>query len=64
MAFTFKLELADGTPANPPTLGAAVPDWKPGDTIYLGHDRLRVIERREDDDSHGLLVVEPVPNGH
>jgi hypothetical protein len=29
-AFTFKLELADGTPADPPTLKTAVPDWRPG----------------------------------
>jgi hypothetical protein len=29
MAFKFKLELQDGTPADPPTLTAAVPDWKP-----------------------------------
>ena len=27
MAFTFKLEHADGTPAEPPTLHTAVPNW-------------------------------------
>ena len=31
--FTFKLEFEDGTPADRPTLTAAVPDWKAGDTI-------------------------------
>ena len=51
--FTFKLELEDGTPADPPTLTAAVPDWKPGHTIPLGAGRsLRVVEVRE-----GVLVV-------
>ncbi len=31
--FTFKLELEDTTPADPPTVTVAVPDWKPGHTI-------------------------------
>ena len=65
MAFTFRLELADGTPAEPPTFRAAVPDWRPGDTIALGRDRmLRVIATRLDDGTDGdpasVLVVEPV----
>ena len=36
MAFQFRLEHDDGTPADPPTLKAAVPDWRAGDTIALG----------------------------
>jgi hypothetical protein len=47
MAFIYKLglELEDGTPANPPTLDTAVPNWQAGDTIPLGRDRiLRVID--------------------
>jgi hypothetical protein len=32
MEFVYKLELKDGTPADPPTLRAAVPDWHVGDT--------------------------------
>jgi hypothetical protein len=45
-AFTFKLELADGTPTDPPTLKAAVPDWQAGNTITLGPGRtLRVVRR-------------------
>jgi hypothetical protein len=45
MAFTFKLEQEDGTPADPPMLHTAVPNWQAGDTIPLGADRmLRVIE--------------------
>lgn len=51
--FTFKLELEDGTPADPPTFTAAVPN-KGGDTIPLRPGRsLRVVEVRE-----GVLVVE------
>jgi hypothetical protein len=34
MAFRFKLELEDGSPADPPTLHAAVPNWQAGDTIW------------------------------
>jgi hypothetical protein len=36
MAFQFRLVNEDGTPAVPPTLEAAVPNWRPGDTIPLG----------------------------
>lgn len=36
MAFQFKLEREDGTPADPPTLKAAVPNWRDGDTIGAG----------------------------
>jgi hypothetical protein len=38
MTFTFKLEHADGTPADPPTLKIAVPDWHASDTIPLGRN--------------------------
>jgi hypothetical protein len=40
MAFTYRLELEDGTPADPPTLDTAVPTWGVGDTIPLGRDRI------------------------
>lgn len=36
MAFTFKLETADGTPADPPSLLTIAPQWRPGYTIPLG----------------------------
>jgi hypothetical protein len=59
MAFIFRLELADGTPADPPRLGVAVPNWSAGDTIPLGRDRmLRVIDTRlgrEPDDDPVLV---------
>jgi hypothetical protein len=39
MAFTFKLEHPDGTPADPPTLRSAVPNWAIGDKIPFGPDK-------------------------
>jgi hypothetical protein len=32
MGFTFRLEHDDGTPADPPTLKAAVPTWRTGES--------------------------------
>jgi hypothetical protein len=60
--FAYKLERADGTPADPPTFKTAVPTWHRGDTIPLGKDRvLRVIDMRggETPDDDAVLVVEP-----
>jgi hypothetical protein len=62
MAFMFKLRLEDGTPADPPTLKTAVPNWRPGDTIPLGREKtLRVIDTRlgRDPDDEPVLVVKP-----
>jgi hypothetical protein len=57
--FLFKLETPEGMPAQPPTLRAAVPNWAPGDMIYLGRRTLRVVDRRDDDaDQSPVLVVE------
>lgn len=57
--FTYRLELEDGTPADPPTLDVAVPTWRSGDTIPLGRDRiLRVIGVRQETDEDPVLVVE------
>jgi hypothetical protein len=59
MAFVFRLELADGTPADPPRLDAAVPNWRNGDTIHLGRRTLRVVDVRDDDaDQPPVLVVQ------
>ena len=61
--FLFKLETADGTPAEPSSLSAAVPNWSPGDTIHLGHKALRVVGIRDDEaDQPPVLVVEDWPN--
>ena len=59
--FTYKLEHPDGTPAEPPTLTSAVPNWGPDDTIPLGGGRtLRVLATRPsgEPDSDPILVVE------
>jgi hypothetical protein len=57
--FYFRLENEDGTPADPPVLHTAVPNWQAGDTIPIGADRmLRVVETRCVD-YDPVLVVEP-----
>ena len=48
--FSFRLEHQDGTPAEPSTFSAAVPNWSPGDVIALSAGRvLRVVAVRDDD---------------
>jgi hypothetical protein len=55
--FAYRLELEDGTPADPPSFQTSVPTWKAGDTIPLGAGRtLRVIETRFADDDPVLVV--------
>jgi hypothetical protein len=57
--FFFMLETADGSPAEPPRLHSAVPNWRPGDTIPFGYKTLRVVGVRDDDDDEApVLVVE------
>jgi hypothetical protein len=59
MAFTFKLQTADGAPADPPTFQTVAPLWRPGDTIPLGYKTLRVVGVRDDIvDEDPVLVVE------
>jgi hypothetical protein len=59
--FLFKLETPEGTPAEPSTLSAAVPNWRPGDSICLGRRTLRVVGIRDDDaDQPPVLVVEDI----
>ena len=59
MAFLFRLETADGAPAEPATLNSAVPNWNAGDTIPLGRRTLVVIGKRDDDsDQPPVLIVE------
>jgi hypothetical protein len=62
MAFTFKLELADGAPADPPSFTTVAPQWRPGATIPLGAGRaLRVVGVRATDvDETPVLIVEDV----
>ncbi len=59
MAFTFKLETADGAPADPPTFQTVAPLWRPGDTIPLGRRALRVVGIRATAvDETPVLIVE------
>jgi hypothetical protein len=63
MAFEFRLEHDDGTPADPPTLKAAVPTGEVATRIALGRDRmLRVVETRPgtEPDEDPVRVVESV----
>jgi hypothetical protein len=59
MTFTFNLEQADGSPAEPPSFGTAILSWSPGDTIPLVRNRtLQVVRIRHDDpDELPVLVV-------
>ena len=63
MAFDFELRNPDGTPATPPTLSSAVPNWKSGDVIPLAPGRtLRVVSVQLNTEPTGdpILIVEPV----
>jgi hypothetical protein len=60
MAITFKLELPDGTPAEPPTLRSAVPNWAIGDKIPFGPSKpalLVVGIRNASEPTHTALLV-------
>jgi hypothetical protein len=64
MAFTYKLEHEDGTPADPPSFRSAPGvAWKAGGTIALGRRTLRVVatrlDERTDCDPVFVLLVEP-----
>jgi hypothetical protein len=59
MAFMFKLVLEDGTPADPPVLDIAVPNWRSGDVITLGRaGPCAVIDFRQDSEDEPVRVVE------
>ena len=49
MAFAYRLEHEDGTPAEPPALRTAVPNWQAGNVILLRHRSLRVVDVRLDE---------------
>jgi hypothetical protein len=50
--------LQDGSPADPSTIVAAVPSWKPGDAILLGPGKsYTVIDVRAHATLSGVLVV-------
>jgi hypothetical protein len=47
--FLFRLELADGAPAEPSTIQVAVPAMRVGDCVPLGKRTSRVVAVRDDD---------------
>ena len=56
--------VASRAPAEPPTLSAAVPNWKAGDTIHLEHRTVRVVGKRDDEaDQPPVLIVEDENRG-
>jgi hypothetical protein len=62
MAFTYKLETADGLPVDPATFKTIAPQWRTGDVIPLGRRTLRVVGVRDGEpDEPPVLVVEEVP---
>jgi hypothetical protein len=59
MAFLYRLEMADGASAEPPTLEAAVPNRSIGNCVFFGKRTLRVIGKRDDEaDQPPVLIVE------
>jgi hypothetical protein len=62
LGFAYKLEHADGRPADPPVLRSAISTWRAGDTIPLGGRTLRVIAVVNDDAEVPVLVVEEAAN--
>jgi hypothetical protein len=57
--FLFRLETKDGAPADPPKFESAVPDWRPGHSIYFGDRTLRGCDPRRRRGPAPVLVVEP-----
>jgi hypothetical protein len=58
MAFLFKLQTADGQPAEPPELTSAVPNWR-GATRSRLVQALRALATRDDEaGEEQVLVVE------
>jgi hypothetical protein len=60
--FTFRMVLADGTPADPPQFRSAVPNWSVGDAVMVGATRrYRIVATEYDEPSDATTwTVEPV----
>jgi hypothetical protein len=57
--FLFKLETQYGAAAEPPTVSVSVPNWRVGDEIHVGAQKLRVVGVRDDEaDEPPVLIVE------
>ena len=57
--FTYKLQLEDGTPADPPKFTTAVPTWHEGDTVLIrpGCELEIVAIQPSTDHTHGTWTV-------
>jgi hypothetical protein len=63
--FTFRMQLLDGTPADPPQLVSAVPNWSVGDPVRVGADvrfTITGVSYDEQTDTTTWIVI-PVRNG-
>ena len=60
--FSYRLEFANGEPADPPRLAAATQVWRPGDPVFVRPGTtLRILEVRPAarEDGEPVLVVRP-----
>jgi hypothetical protein len=64
--FSFRMVLADGSPADPPQFVSAVPTWNVGDRVVVcAQPRYRITATEYDERSDTTTwIVEPVPSGH
>jgi hypothetical protein len=65
MAFTYKLVLEDGTPAEPPKFVSSEPNWHVGAKVLIRPGtEYRIVAIDQAADWHAVWTVEHVPNGH
>ena len=55
MPFQFRLELANGEPADPPTFTSSEPNWRQGDRLFVNPTLCYVVVSTREG---GVLVVE------
>jgi hypothetical protein len=65
MTFTYRLQQADGTPADPPSISLAVSNMRVGDTIPIRRDEtfpiVGIVAGAELDDDPTLIVESYTP---
>jgi hypothetical protein len=58
MAFTYKLVLEDGTPAEPPKFVSSEPNWHAGDKVLIRPGfEFEIVAIDEAEDAHGTWTV-------
>jgi len=63
MAFVFRLEDEDGSPADPPSLDSAAPNWRQGDTIPLGRPSVSLMFETTTQIKRRCWSLKTCPNG-